>query len=124
MPDDIVREWDLEGEPGQERIFCPDGDYPCCFDAEFLVQHANPRLPSYHDKYLVEATKEINGIFDKVREANPGKGHLSIIVINNGLLLVWADHGEGVRDVLPKSKRQKVSEKLGLGVKITKTVKS
>ena len=69
-------------------ICCPGPpDNDVCHNLSLLEAHESP----FHDPTLMEATREINGIFDRLRPAAPPSTHLALLNTGLGLLLVWAE---------------------------------
>ena len=74
------------------KVWCyasPAGD---CVVSKFW-ESLDATEGSFHDPYLAEVTREVNAILDKLREAKGSDRGLSLISVENGLLLMWTEPG-------------------------------
>jgi hypothetical protein len=68
-----------------------------------------PSVTPFHDAELMQATKDINKILDRVRNKDPNRT-LSFIVFKDQPLLVWATYGA----VSPDDEEATIARTLGL----------
>jgi hypothetical protein len=79
------------------KVWCyanPRGD---CVVSKFW-ESLDATEDSFHDPYLAEVTREVNAILDKLREAKDPRGGLSLISVENALLLTRTESGIGPDD--------------------------
>jgi hypothetical protein len=84
----------------------PDGTQTkkvVCFksqnDDQIVTGLRTTPVSDFHDGALVAATRDINGILERVRRLNTNpKQELAFLNTGNGLLLAWTEHGLGPLD--------------------------
>jgi len=88
------------GGPARHPICCAGPpDHDVCHNLSFL----EAKESEFHDRALIDATREINAIFTRLGElppdTRPPRTHLALLNTGVGLLLVWAEDGPRPRDI-------------------------
>lgn len=114
-PDTIRQALRLTGAKAVKRTWAVHGNDAACWadPANNCVVSKFGELVeppgSFYDADVARATREVNGILDKLREAKDPDRELSFIVVESALLLIWTRPGIG-----PNSEPRLIREAFGL----------